>query len=112
MLPRTPSPHGAGVHFITPADGDAVSSPIRIQPGNEGMSVTKAGDNQPNSGHHHLLIDGDLPGLGKPIPASADYVQLGDRHISGESTLDPGQHIRRMLLGDHGPIPHDPPLFS
>lgn len=112
MLPRTPSPHGAGVHFITPADGDAVSSPLRIQPGIEGLSVTKAGDNQPDSGHHHLLIDDDLQGRGKAEPASENLVQPGDGRISAESTLEPGQPIRRMLLGDHGHIPHDPPLFS
>ena len=60
-LPRTKSPEGARVFFITPADGDTVSSPVSIEFGIEGMDVVKAGNDQPHSGHHHLLIDTELP---------------------------------------------------
>ena len=63
-LPRTASPAAARVFFISPADGDTVSNPINIEFGIEGMDVVKAGNNQPDSGHHHLLIDTDLPDLG------------------------------------------------
>lgn len=111
-LARTPSPDGARVFFITPADGDTVSNPVRIEFGIEGMSVTKAGDAQPNSGHHHLLIDADLPDLALPIPANANYVHFGDGRILTEITLESGQHSLRMLLGDHLHIPHDPPVVS
>lgn len=111
-LSRTPSPDGARVFFISPADGDTVSSPVRIEFGIEGMSVTKAGDAQPNSGHHHLVIDADLPDLALPIPADANYVHFGDGRTLTEITLEPGQHSLRMLLGDHLHIPHDPPVVS
>lgn len=111
-LARTPSPDGARVFFITPADGDRVSNPVRIEFGIEGMSVTKAGDDQPNSGHHHLVIDADLPELAMPIPANANYVHFGDGRTLTEITLEPGQHSLRMLLGDHLHIPHDPPVVS
>lgn len=111
-LERTPSPDGARVFFISPADGDTVSNPVRIEFGIEGMSVTKAGDDQPNSGHHHLVIDTDLPDLALPIPADANYVHFGDGRTVTEITLEPGQHSLRMLLGDHLHIPHDPPVFS
>ena len=36
--------------------------------GLEKMGVAPAGVDKPNSGHHHLLIDTDLPPLDKPIP--------------------------------------------
>ena len=111
-LARTPSPDGARVFFISPADGDTVSNPVRIEFGIEGMSVTKAGDAQPNSGHHHLVIDADLPDLALPIPADANYVHFGDGRTLTEITLEPGQHSLRMLLGDHLHIPHDPPVVS
>ena len=111
-LERTPSPDGARVFFITPADGDTVSNPVRIEFGIEGMSVTKAGDDQPNSGHHHLVIDADLPDLALPVPSDANYVHFGDGRTLTEITLEPGQHSLRMLLGDHLHIPHDPPVFS
>lgn len=111
-LTRTPSPDGARVFFITPDDGAVVSNPVVIDFGIEGMSVTTAGDNRPDSGHHHLLIDAELPDLTLPIPASANYVHFGDGSTSTQITLEPGQHTLRMLLGDHLHIPHDPPVIS
>ena len=111
-LTRTPSRDGARVFFITPVDGAVVSNPVVIDFGIEGMSVTKAGDNRPDSGHHHLLIDAELPDLTLPIPANANYVHFGDGSTSTEITLEPGQHTLRMLLGDHLHIPHDPPVIS
>jgi len=111
-LARTASPEGARVFFISPADGDTVANPVRIEFGIAGMSVVKAGDNQPNSGHHHLLIDTGLPELGAPVPADANHIHFGDGSTSTEISLEPGQHTLRMLLADHLHIPHDPPLTS
>ena len=39
VLQRSPSTEGARVFFITPADGDTVTSPLRIEFGIEGMSA-------------------------------------------------------------------------
>ena len=111
-LTRTTSPDGARVFFITPADGDTISNPVRIEFGISGMSVVKAGDNRPNSGHHHLLIDTDLPKLGAPVPADANHIHFGDGSTSTEISLEPGHHRLRMLLGDYLHIPHDPALVS
>ena len=111
-LALTPSPEGARVFFISPANGDAASNPIHIEFGIEGMAVVKAGDNQTDSGHHHLLIDTDLPDLGLPVPADANHVHFGDGSTSTQITLEPGEHTLRLLLADHRHIPHDPPVFS
>ena len=111
-LARTPSPDGARVFFISPVDGAVVSNPVVIDFGIEGMSVTKAGDQRPDSGHHHLLIDAELPDLSLPIPASENYVHFGDGSTSAKIILEPGPHTLRMLLGDHLHIPHDPPVIS
>jgi hypothetical protein len=112
MIPRTLSPEGASVFFISPADGDTVTNPIGIEFGIEGMNVVKAGDNQPDSGHHHLLIDTDLPDFGLPIPADEHHIHFGDGSTSTEITLEPGTHTLRMILGDHLHIPHDSPIMS
>ena len=101
-----------GLFFISPADGETVANPIKVEFGIEGMDVAKAGDNQPNSGHHHLLIDTGLPDLGVPIPADGRHIHFGDGSTSTEITLPPGQHTLCMLLGDHLHIPHDPPVVS
>ncbi len=111
-LPRTTSPEGASVFFIMPADGATVSNPVSVEFGIEGMSVIKAGDNQPNSGHHHLLIDTELPDLGQPIPKDERHIHFGDGSTTAEITLDSGQHTLQMLLGDYLHIPHNPPLVS
>ena len=112
-LPRSPAPEGARVFFITPADGDTVSNPVNIEFGIEGMSVVAAGVNEMHSGHHHLIIDADLPANpGMPIPADENYVHFGDASTSTEVTLEAGQHTLQLLLGDHLHVPHDPPVAS
>jgi hypothetical protein len=111
-MPRTASPEGARVFFISPADGDTVSNPIAIEFGIEGMSVVAAGVNEAHSGHHHLLVDTGLPDTGLPIPADANHIHFGDASTATELTLAPGEHTLRLLLGDHLHIPHDPPVVS
>lgn len=112
LLPRTAAGVGASVFFISPANGATVSNPITIEFGISGMDVVKAGDNQPNSGHHHLIIDTDLPDPTLPIPADANHVHFGDGSTKTEITLEAGEHHLQMLLGDYLHIPHDPPLVS
>lgn len=111
-MPRTASPEGARLFFITPADGDTVSSPVMIEFGLEGMDVVMAGDASPNSGHHHLLVDTGLPDLSRPIPADANHIHFGDGSTSTELELAPGQHSLQLLLGDALHIPHAPPVTS
>ncbi len=53
--------------------------------GLKNMGVTPAGVDKLGSGHHHLLLDVDLP---------------------------PGQHTLRLLMGDEDHVPHDPPISS
>ena len=111
-MPRSPSPDGARVFFITPADGDTVTSPVNVQFGIEGMTVVPAGDATRHSGHHHLIVNAELPALGMPIPASENYIHFGDGSTSTNLELPLGQHTLQLLLGDHLHIPHDPPVSS
>jgi Domain of unknown function (DUF4399) len=111
-MTRTPSPPGARVFFITPADGAVVPTTFPIVFGVEGMTVVKAGDATPGSGHHHLLIDTELPDMNLPIPADANHVHFGDGSTSTERTLPPGRHTLQLLFADHLHIPHDPPVYS
>jgi hypothetical protein len=111
-MPRTDSPVGARVFFITPLDGETVAPAFAVEFGIEGMSVVPAGNDAPDSGHHHLLIDADLPDLGLPIPADANHVHFGDGSTATERTLPPGQHTLQLLFADHLHIPHQPPVYS
>lgn len=111
-IERTASPVGARVFFISPDNGSIVGNPITVEFGIEGMSVVKAGEQEPDSGHHHLLIDTGLPDLDLPIPADPQHIHFGDGSTSTEITLPPGEHTLQMLLGDYRHVPHDPPVVS
>jgi len=112
LPPRTASPDGAGVFFITPANGDTVQNPITVEFGIDGMTVAAAGLEQENSGHHHLLVDTDLPDMSMPIPADMHHIHFGDASTATELTLAPGGHTLQLLLADYAHIPHDPPVMS
>lgn len=111
-LPRSPAPATAELYIVTPADGATVSSPIHVEFGLDGMDVMPAGTEAANAGHHHLLIDTDLPELSQPIPKDENHVHFGDGSHSTDLTLEPGQHTLQLLLADHLHIPHDPPVIS
>ena len=46
----------------------------RLYFGLHGMGVAPAGVERPNSGHHHLLVDTDLPPLDQPIPNDENHL--------------------------------------
>ena len=70
-LPRTAAPAGAMVYFISPENGARVTSPVTVRFGLRGMGVAPAGVTNPNTGHHHLLVDTDLtPGKKRPSKLS------------------------------------------
>lgn len=109
---RTASPEGASVYIVSPADGDSVTSPVTVVFGLAGMGVAPAGTEVENTGHHHLLIDTDLPPLDEPIPADDNHVHFGGGQTQAEIELAPGEHSLQLLLGDLNHIPHDPSVMS
>ena len=111
-LPRSESPEGGRVFFITPADGDTVQSPVAIEFGIENMEVAPAGQDTAYSGHHHLIINAELPAFDQPIPANDNYRHFGDGSTSVSVELEPGTYTLQMILGDYLHIPHDPPVYS
>jgi hypothetical protein len=109
---RRPSPSGARVFIVSPADGAAVPLTLTVRFGLENMTVARAHDDTPNSGHHHLLIDAPLPPLDQPIPSDENHLHFGAGQTEANITLTPGRHTLQLLLGDADHVPHDPPVFS
>jgi hypothetical protein len=109
---RTPSPPGAKVYFVGLHNGDTVPQHVTIHFGLEGMGVAPAGIDKPNTGHHHLLIDTDLPPMDQPIPNDAHHLHFGAGQTEATVTLPLGKHKLQLLLGDYRHVPHDPPLMS
>lgn len=108
----TPSPPGAKEEFVDLKDGAVIGPKTTIHFGLHGMGVAPAGTKKPNTGHHHLLIDTDLPPLDKPIPNDENHLHFGAGQTDVELTLSPGPHTLQLLLGDADHIPHTPPVYS
>ena len=108
----TPAPPGAEVYFISPRDGETVSSPVTVRFGLKGMGVAPAGTQKDATGHHHLLIDAPLPPLDQPVPNDDHHKHFGAGQTETTITLPPGKHTLQLLLGDFAHIPHDPPVMS
>ena len=111
-LPRSPAPEGAMVYIVSPADGETVTSPVRVVFGLRGIGIAPAGIEMADTGHHHVLVDTQLPDMGLPIPADEQRVHFGLGQSEAELELAPGTHTLQLLVGDHLHIPHDPPLMS
>lgn len=111
-MPRQSRPDDAQIYFITPGDAEILTSPIIVRFGLKGMGIAPAGVEKSGTGHHHLIIDAELPPAGLPIPASDHHRHFGKGQTEVSLTLAPGEHTLQLLLGDHFHIPHDPPLSS
>src|SRR4249919_1348635 len=108
----TPSGPGAEVYFIDLKDGATVPAKLKLYFGLRNMGIAPAGSDRENSGHHHLLIDTQLPPLDKPIPNDFNHLHFGTGQTEAEVTLKPGPHTLQLLLGDKDHIPHNPPVMS
>ncbi|MDQ8186307.1 DUF4399 domain-containing protein [Pelagicoccus sp. SDUM812002] len=112
-LERQPSPEGAEVYIISPADGEVVGKTFTVQFGLIGMGVAPAGIDMPNTGHHHLLIDAEgSPDMSTPMPMSDNLKHFGGGQTQVELTLAPGEHRLQLVLGDYLHIPHQPAVIS
>jgi hypothetical protein len=112
-LAREPSPAGAEVYIVSPKDGAKVKSPVTVVFGLKGMGVAPAGIKFDNTGHHHLLIDGELPAdLSQPLPANEKSLHFGKGQTETTLTLPPGKHTLQLVLGDSLHVPFDPMVAS
>jgi len=105
---------GGAVVITEPATGATVSSPVKVCMAVDGVEVqpAKKGVN-PGKGHHHLLIDIDLPSdLGQRIGKDANHVHVGDGSTCKELKLGPGKHVIRALFANGGHVPYNPVITS
>ncbi|MGH1480606.1 MAG: DUF4399 domain-containing protein [Geminicoccales bacterium] len=109
---RSTAPDSALAYIVSPADGDAVTNPFKVIFGLTDMGVAPAGMERLDTGHHHLLIDTDMPYLDEPIPANDNHIHFGGGQTEVILELSPGDHTLQLLMGDQNHIPHDPPVMS
>lgn len=98
MTPLSPD---AKLFFITPPADSAVRSPVLVAFGIEGAEVKPAGEAHPNSGHHHLIINGTTITEGQVVPANETHIHYGKGQKQAEIELAPGEYTLTMQFADH-----------
>lgn len=110
---RSPAPRGAKAYIIWPHDGAVIKGgKFWVRMGLREAGVAPAGVEFPYTGHHHLVIDTDLPPFDEEIPHDKNHLHFGAGQSEVRLELPPGEHTLQMLLGDHNHVPHDPPIYS
>ena len=110
----TASPGDARVYIGWPNDGQVLPAgrPIHLWFGLRNMGVAPRGTRFPNTGHHHLLIDTDLPPVDREIPSDRNHLHFGMGETETSIELPPGRHTLQLLMGDATHLPHQPPVYS
>jgi hypothetical protein len=104
---------GAKVYIIAPRNGATVKSPVTVEFGLKGMGIAPAGIKFDNTGHHHLLIDADMPAdLTQPLAANEHVVHFGKGQTEAEVTLTPGKHTLQLVFADYTHTPFKPNVAS
>ncbi len=106
-----PAPAMASVTITQPADGAVIeggTALVTLDVAN--LRVVPSGTQEEGTGHHHLVVDGDLPAPDVPIPPNDDvHIHMGGGETEFELTgLAPGEHMVIAVVGDWVHVPLDP----
>ncbi len=102
----------ASVEIVQPADGAVLDSgPVLVVMEAEGVTIAPAGTMDTGTGHHHLIVDGDVDWT-LPIPNDPGvhyHMGLAQTDFTLEE-LSPGEHRIIAVVADGVHIPLDPPV--
>jgi Domain of unknown function (DUF4399) len=106
-------PDDAKVYILWPSDGQVIQGgKFWLRMGLSNAGIAPAGVEKANTGHHHVLVDTDLPPLDQEIPNDKHHLHFGAGQTEARVELPPGRHTLQLLLGDENHVPHNPPLYS
>ena len=103
---------GKALAIVKPATLSNVSSPLQVCMATNGYTVepAKKGVN-PGKGHHHLIIDTDIPAdLSKPVAKDDTHIHIGDGSTCKTINLAKGQHTITALFAQGNHVPFNPPV--
>lgn len=102
----------ASVSITEPADGAEVDAgPLRVVMATTGIEIVAAGTMDAGTGHHHLIVDGEVDWT-LPIPNDPGvhyHMGLAETEFTLED-LPPGQHRIIAVVADGVHVPLDPPV--
>ena len=99
----------AEAYFTNLKDDAKIETPFRVTFGLSGgwglAPISKPIDGK--SGHHHLLVNRDLPlDFKTALPFNDQYIHFGKGQMETVLTLEPGTYTLRLLLADDKHLPH------
>ena len=110
----TPAPGNAQLYIGWPNDGQVIAGgkPFRVWFGLRNMGVAPKDIKFPNTGHHHLLVDTELPPPDQEIPSDRNHLHFGAGQTETMLELPRGKHTLQLVMGDDKHVPHNPPVYS
>jgi hypothetical protein len=100
---RVPQPE---TYFTNLKDGDRIETPFVLKFGLSRSGLAAITKNVPATGHHHLLVNRDLPlDFKQPLPFNDQYRHFGKGQMEAVLDFKPGTYTLRLLLADHKHIP-------
>ena len=100
-LEETTTVPAASVTFVVPADGATVTSPVKVQMEATGVAIEPAAQGvKPNSGHFHIIVDGDCVAAGQVVPSDLTHIHYGMAQKEAEIPLTPGEHTLCLQVAD------------
>jgi hypothetical protein len=99
-------PEDAAASFVTPTDGDTVSSPFEVEVAADGAEVVPAGEPAVGEAHLHVIVDAGCVEPAEVVPGPSDdatadgYNHYGDGATGGELELEPGTYELCTQLAD------------
>ena len=103
---------GKALAIVKPATLSNVSSPLQVCMATNGYTVEPAKEGvNPGKGHHHLIIDTDIPAdLSKPVAKDDTHIHMGDGSTCKTINLAKGQHTITALFAQGNHVPFNPPV--
>ena len=93
--------------IVEPKDGATVDQSFTVKFGIEGLPLAPITEATPHAGHHHLLINRELPlDFSKPLPFTEQYIHFGKGQMETVLNLQPGPYALRLVLADHRHVPN------
>ena len=107
---QVPPPQGAALAYFANLSSDArIETPFLLKFGLAGgwglapIAAPMGG----KAGHHHLLVNRELPlDFKKPLPFNDQYIHFGKGQMETVLNLAPGKYSLRLLLADDKHLPH------
>jgi hypothetical protein len=94
-------------YFTNLKDGDRIETPFVLKFGLSRSSLAAITKEVPSTGHHHLLVNRDLPlDFKQPLPFNDQYRHFGKGQMEAVLDFKPGTYTLRLLLADHRHIPY------